>query len=73
MVETSKEKFRQAYRKEKDLKVIKRMAAVNMAYYNQESVQHVADSLMQCPDWVMTWTRRFEEGGIDALRDLPEV
>ena len=71
MVETSREEFKQAYRKEKDPRVVKRMAAVNMAYYNQESTQHVADSLMQCPNWVLTWVRRFEEGGIDALRDLP--
>ena len=71
MVETSKEEFKQAYRREKDPRVVKRMAAVNMAYYNQESTQHVADSLMQCPNRVLTWVRRFEEGGIDALRDLP--
>ena len=30
----------------------------------------MADSLMQCPNWVLMWVRRFEEGGIDALRDL---
>ena len=71
MAEISREEFRRAYRKEKDLRVAKRMAAVNMAYYNQESAQHVADSLMQCPNRVLTWVRRFEEGGIDALRDLP--
>ena len=71
MTEISREEFKRAYRKEKDLRVAKRMAAVNMAYYNQESTQYVADSLMQCPNWVLTWVRRFEEGGIDALRDLP--
>ncbi|MCE2498909.1 MAG: helix-turn-helix domain-containing protein [Nitrosopumilaceae archaeon] len=71
MVEISREEFKRAYRKEKDSRVIKRIAAVNMVYYNQESAQHVADSLMQCPNWVLTWGRRFEEGGIDALQDLP--
>ena len=50
MVETSKEEFKQAYRREKDPRVAKRMAAVNMAYYNQESTQYVAGSLMQCPN-----------------------
>ena len=34
MVETSKEEFKQACRREKDLRVVKRMAAVNMVYYN---------------------------------------
>ena len=71
MTEISKEEFKRAYRKEKDLRVAKRMAAVNMAHYNQESAQHVADSPMQCPNWVLMWVRRFEEGGIDALRNLP--
>ena len=73
MVEISKEEFRQAYRKEKDPRVVRRMAAVNMAYYNRESTQHVADSLMQCPNWVLKWVGRFEEGGMDALRDLPRA
>lgn len=45
MVETSKEEFKQACRKEKDPRVAKRTAAVNVAYYNRESTQHVADSL----------------------------
>ena len=30
----------------------------------------MADSLMQCPNRVLMWVQRFEEGGIDALRDL---
>jgi len=30
-----------------------------------------AGYLMQCPNWVTHWVRRFEEGGIDVLRDLP--
>jgi len=71
MAEIPREEFKRAYRKEKDPRVVKRMAAVNMAHYNRESAQHVADSLMQCPNWVLMWVRRFEEGGIDALRDLP--
>ena len=46
MAEISREEFKRAYRKEKDLRVAKRMAAVNMAHYNRESAQHVADSLI---------------------------
>ena len=26
---------------------------------------------MQCLNWVLMWVGRFEEGGIDALRNLP--
>ena len=71
MVKLSEEKFKEAYRQEKDPKVIKRLLAVNMTLYKKESTQHVADSLMQCPNWVLKWVERFEEGGIGALRDLP--
>ena len=34
MAEMSREAFKRAYRKEKDPRVVKRMAAVNMAHYN---------------------------------------
>ncbi|MDE0267240.1 MAG: hypothetical protein OXK17_09580 [Thaumarchaeota archaeon] len=54
MAEISREKFKQIYRKEKDLRVAKRMAATNMAHYNRESAQHAADSSMQCPNWILT-------------------
>ncbi|MDE0091600.1 MAG: IS630 family transposase [Thaumarchaeota archaeon] len=71
MAKLSEEKFKEAYRQEKDLRVARRMLAVNMALYKKESTQHVADSLMQCPNWVLKWVGRFEEGGMAALRDLP--
>ena len=58
---------------EKDPKVIKRMAAINMVCMNGQSIRHTADSLMQCPDWVSMWVERFKKGGIDALRDLPHT
>lgn len=34
LVETSGEEFKQAYRREKDPKALKKIAAVNVAYYN---------------------------------------
>ena len=61
LAEASKEEFKQAYRREKDPKAVKRIAAVNMAYYNREGTHHAAGSLMQCPNRVLTWVRRFEE------------
>ena len=33
MAEMSREEFKRAYRKERDPRVVKRMAAVNMAHY----------------------------------------
>ena len=73
MVKLSEEKFKEAYRQEKDLKVAKRLLAVNMILYRKETAQRAADILMQCPTWVLKWVRRFEEGGIDALRDRPRA
>ena len=71
MATTKPEDLREAYRKEKDLRMTKMIVAVNMGCVNNESIQHTADSLMQCPNWLSCWARRFEEGGLDALRDLP--
>ena len=65
------EDLKKAYKKERDPRVKIRMAAVNMVCMNNESIQHAADSLMQCPNWVSFWVERFREGGIDTLRDLP--
>ncbi len=30
-----------------------------MVCMNSESIQHTADSLMQCPNWVSSWVGRF--------------
>lgn len=68
-----RDQFKRAYKQEKDLKVSRRMLAVNMVCINDQSIQHTADYLMQCPDWVSMWVQRYREGGIDALRDLPRT
>ena len=71
MATTTPEDLKKAYRKEKDPRVIKRMAAVNMVCVCGDSIHETADRLMQCPNWVSMWVERFREGGITALRDLP--
>ena len=73
MVKLSEERLREAYRQEKDLRVSRRMLAVNMVLYKKKGTQEVADLLMQCPNWVLKWVGRFEEGGMAALRDLPRA
>ena len=40
MVKLSEEKFKEAYRQEKDPKAIKSLLAVNVALYKKESTQH---------------------------------
>ena len=43
------------------------MAIANTAYHTWESAQYVAGSLMQCPNRILTWVRRYGACGIDAL------
>lgn len=35
------------------------------------SAEDVAEQLMQCPNWIYTWVKRFDTDGLDGLRDLP--
>ena len=70
MSDVKYKELKEAYKKEKDFRIRPRMIAVNMVCRQGKSIQDVADSLMQCPAWVSKWVERFEEGGIDALRDL---
>ena len=71
MVTVRPEDLREAYRKERNSRVKIRIAALNMVCMNNESIQHAADSLTQCPHRVFIWVERFKKGGIVALRDLP--
>ena len=71
MEQTTPEDLKEAYKSEKDPRVVRRMAAVNMVCMRGKSIRDAADDLMRCPNWVSFWVKRFEEGGIDALRDLP--
>jgi len=70
MAETKPEDLKKAYKSEKDPRVRARMVAVN-AVCVKTDIGKTADCLMQCPDRVSHRVRRFEEGGIDAIRDLP--
>ena len=70
MDETNWEGFKKTYRKEKDPGVRARMLAVRMVHVRKRSVEDTADLLMQSPDWVRYWIRRYDRG-LDGLRDLP--
>ncbi len=65
------EDLKKAYRKTRDPRVKIRTVAVNIVCTNNESIQHTADSLMKCSNWVSMWVERFKEGSIATLRDLP--
>jgi len=70
MEATDPKDLREAYKHEKDPRIRARMVAVNSVCVKMD-VGKTADCLMQCPNRVSHRARRFEEGGIGALRDLP--
>ncbi len=71
MVKVTREKLEEAYRKEKDHRVVVRMLAVHMVHFRKMSIDDAAANLLRCPRWVRNWLERFETGGLEGLRDLP--
>ena len=69
---TKLEGLKKAYRKEKDHRVRARMLAVRMVYARKMSVEETSDILMQSPRWVYDWLERYDQGGLEGLRDLPK-
>ncbi len=61
--------LRAASKTEKDPQVMFRIAAVNAVCVRGEDVGSTAKLLMRTPNCIRQWISRFEEGGIDALRD----
>ena len=47
------------------------MVAVRMVRVRNMSVEETADILVRCSMWVRNWLRRYDEGGLEGLRDLP--
>ena len=54
----------------KSYKVQIRMVAVRMVCVLNMSVNETADILVRCPTRVRDWLRRYDEGGLEGLRDL---
>ena len=52
-------------------KVRARVAAVRMVRVLNMSVDETASILVHCPTWVRDWLRRYDEGGLEGLRDSP--
>ena len=73
MSDVKYKELKEAYNKEKDLRIGARITAVNMVCRQGKSIQDAADTLLRSPAWVSKWVKRFEEGGIDALRDLSRI
>ena len=60
-----------AYRSEKDPKIRARILAVHMVRVRRKSINETAADLMQSEKWVHNWLKRYDQGGLDNLRDLP--
>lgn len=60
-----------AYRSEKDPRVRARILAVHMVRVRKKSVDETAADPLQSEKWVRNWLGRYDQGGLDSLRDLP--
>ena len=70
MDDIKREELEKACKKEKNHKVRTRMAAVRMVRVLNMSVEETANLQVHCPTWVRDWLRRYNEGGLEGLRNL---
>ena len=68
MNDIKREKFKKVC---KNYEVRARMVAVRMVRVLDISVEETASILVRGPTWVRDWLRRYDEGGLEGLRDLP--
>ena len=71
MDDIKREELEKTCKKEKDHKVRIRMVAVRMVRVLNMSVEETASIQVRCPTWVRDWLRRYDEGGLEGIRDLP--
>ena len=71
MNDIKQEEFEKACKKEKNHKVRIRMVAVRMVHVLNMSVDETTHLQVHCPTWVRDWLRRYDEGGLEGLQDLP--
>ena len=71
MDDTKREELEKACKKEKDHKVRTRIVAVRMVRVLSMPVDETVDILVRCPMWVRNRLRRYDDGGLEGLRDLP--
>ena len=68
MDDIKREELEKAY---KNYKARTRMVAVRMVRVRNMPVEETASILVHCPTWVRDRLRRYDEGGLEGLRDLP--
>ena len=57
--------------RKKNHKVRTRMVMVHMIRVHNMPVGETADIQRRCPNRVRNWLRRYDEGGLEGLRDRP--
>ena len=68
----TKSSFERIYRSELDARTKERMLLVlNVAYHGMVAA-HVARDLHRCKAWASNWLKRYDEEGIEGLRDRPK-
>jgi putative transposase len=68
----TKTSFERIYRSELDAKTKERMLLVlNVAYHGMVAA-HVARDLHRCKAWASNWLKRYDEEGIEGLKDRPK-
>ena len=70
MNEMDKEDLKKAYQSEKDPKIRARILAVHMVRVRKKGIDETVADLMQSERWVHDWLKRYDEEGLDSLRDL---
>ena len=69
MDDTKHEELEKACKKIRKFRA--RMVTVRMVRVLNISVEETANLQVHCPTWVRDWLRRYDEGGLEGLRDLP--
>ena len=65
----TKASFERVYRSELDVKTKERMLLVLNVAYQGMVAAHVARDLHRCKAWASNWLKRYDEEGIDGLKD----
>ena len=68
----TKTSFERIYRSEQDAKTRERMLLVLNVVFQNMVAAHVARDLHRCKAWASNWLKRYDEEGIEGLRDRPK-
>ena len=73
MDETDREELKEAYREEKDHRVVARMLAVHMVYVRKADIDETAAHLMRSARWVRSWHAGMTNEALKAFGIFPEA